>query len=173
METPTDSASTLIIHDRGRRLQPVASKESFKIRQWWMDFRFVREVERLEREKRVFKREQLEADCGLENHAVGTIRTGMRGVSAVNIALLFEKYRGDKDYIMFGVRNKELSGPHIPGIGSLERYEKFYYRYQTAAKWKIGRQPETHKEYYPSDPNNELWTPPARLSVGKKPKADE
>ena len=154
-----------VVSIRGRRVRPVTEKMAIKTRQWWMDFRFVREVERLEREGRVFKREQLEADCGLEKHAIGVVRSGMRGISAVNIVLLFEKYRGDMWYIMFGVRDKERSGGYIPGVGNIARYESFYYRYQTTARWKIGQQPESSPDYYPSDPNNELWSAPSRLNA--------
>ena len=169
--TPAPDDSGLVVSIRGRRVRPVTEKMAIKVRQWWMDFRYVREVERLEREGRVFKREQLETDCGFEKHALGVVRTGMRGVSAVNIALLFEKYRGDMWFIMYGVRDKERSGGYLPGIGNLNRYESYYFRYQAPAKWKIGKQPETHPEYFPADPNNELWTPSTRLNAKSPVKA--
>ena len=145
---------------------PVTPREIFRLKQWNIDFRFVREVELLERDGRVSSREDLERAIGMEHGGLATVRQGMRGVSLVNVVVLFEKYRGDKDYIMFGAaRNPELTNPYIPGIGRLSRYDPYYHTYNSVARWRIGPQPETHHQYYEKDPLNKLWVAPARKSI--------
>ncbi|MDO7852961.1 hypothetical protein [Hymenobacter convexus] len=163
---------------RQRRLLPLNQRQRDKVSQWEIDYRFVREVERMERDGRVEKRIILERDCGLENGAVSAIRAGMRGVSPVNIKRLFEQYRCDYNYILFGSNiDLELSKPYIPGVGRLNIHEPYYNRYQAPARWRVGARPETltphplgdkdkkWSSYYPDDPDNELWTAPPRMSV--------
>jgi hypothetical protein len=168
---------TPVIRERGRNVRPVTPREVFQLRQWEMDYRFVREVEYLEREGRVDDRYSLEKALGLERGAIAVIRNGLRGVGLVQVAILFEKYRGDRDYIMYGSRNKELTSPYIPGIGRIDKFQPYYHRYQSPARWRVGPRPETrtpnpddpndhrYSAYYPQDPDNELWAPPTRLSV--------
>ena len=165
--TPTELPSEAIItKHRGRRLVAIKPREVFKLRQWEMDFRFVREVEYLERDGRVSSRYDLERAIGMEKGAIATVRLGMRGVSAVHIVLLFELYRGDKDFIMFGAgRNPDLTNPYIPGRGRINSYEPFVHRYGSAARWKVGKRAESRPEYFPEDPENEQWSPPARKSI--------
>lgn len=151
---------------RGRKLVAIQERDTFKLMQWEMDFRFVRECEFLERDGRVSSRSDLERALGMERGGLSVIRLGGRGISAVHIRILFEKYRGDKDYIMFGgQRNKDLTNPYIPGIGRINGHEMFFHRYNSTARWKVGPRPETHEQYYPADPKNENWVPPTTKSI--------
>lgn len=152
-----------IVSERGKRLRPITSKEIFQLAQWEMDYRFVREVEYLEREGRVPSRRELEESIGLSRADLLAVRQGKRSVGLVNVKYLHEKYRGDRDYIMFGQRNKELAAPYIPGVGRIDRYEPFINVYQSPARWRVGPRPETQPEYYPSDPQNEQWAAPDRM----------
>lgn len=156
----------MTIKVRGRKLIAIQKRDTFKLMQWEMDFRFVREVEFLERDGRVTARHDLERAIGMERGGLSVIRLGGRGISAVHIRILFELYRGDKDYIIFGAaRNTELTNPYIPGIGRINGHEAYFHRYNSTAKWKVGPRPETSPQYFPSDPNNERWTEPARKSI--------
>jgi hypothetical protein len=160
---------------KARRLLPINDKQLLKLRQWEIDYRFVKEVEYLERDGRVSARPDLELAVGLETGGVANIRNGMRGVSCMNVVLLFELYRGDKDYILLGApRNTDLYKPFIPGVGRLNIHEAYYHRYPTAARWKVGPRPEfkvehptlkNYSPYYPQDPDNEGWTAPLRKSI--------
>jgi hypothetical protein len=186
---PPPPEPTPVVAHRGRKIRPVTPREVFQIRQWEMDYRFVKEVEYLEREGRIDSRYNLEKTLGLERGAISTIRLGLRGVGLVQVAILFEKFRGDRDYIMFGVHNKELSAPYIPGVGRIDRFEAFYHRYSSPARWRVGPRPETrtpnpdnpndhnYSAYYPEDPNNEQWSEPARRNInstkGKATAPDE
>lgn len=164
---PTDE---LIISKGGRRLRPVTEREVFKREQYEMDFRFVREVERLERERRVPGRVQLENSIGMEKGGLSSVRAGVRSVGLVQAKVLFEKYRGDMWFIIFGVRNKELTGPYVPGIGNIARYEGYIHRYTSSARWKVGSRPESQPEYYPLDPDNEQWRKPSRIADPDNPR---
>lgn len=151
---------------RGRRLVLVKPREVFKIEEWEQDLRFVREVELLERSGRVSSRYDLERAIGMEKGALATVRLGMRGVSKGHISRLFTLYRGDKDFILFGAaRATDLTNPYISGVGRIDKFEPFIHRYSSVARWKVGPRPETHPEYYPSDPNNEQWAEPARKNI--------
>lgn len=163
IELPSEA---IITKHRGRRLVAIKPREVFKLKQWEMDFRFVREVEYLERDGRVSSRYDLERAIGMEKGAIATIRLGMRGVSAVHIVLLFELYRGDKDFILFGAnRNPDLTNPYIPGRGRINSYEPFFHSYSSVARWKVGKRAESNPQYYSPDPLNEQWTAPARKSI--------
>lgn len=162
---------------RQRRLVPVSRRQRDKIDQWEIDYRFVREVERLERDGRVDKRVKLEQAVGLESGAVSAIRAGLRGVSILNVRRLFEHYRCDYNHIIFGSNiDLELSKPFISGLGRLNIHEPYYNRYQAPAKWRVGPRPETltphptnaalkFSAYYPDDPDNEGWTAPPRINA--------
>ena len=180
---PPKKENTFPIHvvgpdgKRQRRLVPLNRRQRDKIDQWEMDYRFVREVERLERDGRVEKRVKLEQDCGLEAGAVSSIRAGLRGVSALNIRRLFEHYRCDYNHIMFGSNlDLELSKPFVPGLGRLNIHEPYYNRYVAPARWRVGPRPETltphpldpnkkWSSYFPDDTDNENWTAPPRLNA--------
>ncbi len=173
-----------VISAYGKRLRPVTPKEVFQRAQWEMDYRFVREVEYLEREGRVSSRQDLEAAIGMVRGELLAVRAGKRQIGLVQVKMLQEKYRGDRDYIMFGVRNKELAAPYIPGVGRLDRYEPYIYQYRSPARWRIGAQPETrttnpqdpndrnYSGYFPSDPDNTLWTPSEKLPSNAKAKKE-
>lgn len=152
----------IITKHRGRRLVAIKPREVFKLKQWEMDFRFVQEVELLERDGRMSSRYDLERATGMEKGAIATVR----GVSAVQIVLLFELYRGDKVFILFGAaRNLDLTNPYIPGRGRINSFESFYHSYGSGARWKVGSRAETHSQYYPSDPNNEQWAESSRKNI--------
>jgi hypothetical protein len=157
----------VVIH-RGRKVRPVTPREIFQLRQWEMDYRFVREVEYLEREGRVESRYELEKTIGLGRGELLAVRAGKRQIGLVQVAILFEKYRGDRDYIMYGQRNKELAQPYIPGIGRIDRYQPYIFEYTSPARWRIGPRAEAVPEHYPSDPQNLLWTPSEKLPRSAK-----
>lgn len=158
-----------------RRLIPLTDKQAVKAEQWEMDYRFVKEVEYLEREGRVSSRAELELAVGMETGAIATIRNGMRGVSPVNIVRLWKLYRGDRNFIELGTnRDTELNKPYIPAIGRLNIYDGFYHRYSSVARWRVGPRPETRtphptlpswSAYFPDDIDNEKWSAPARNSI--------
>ena len=162
---------------RHRRVIPLTQRQRDKVRQWEIDYRFVREVERLERDGRVEKRVKLELAVGLEAGAIASIRNGMRGVSPANIALLFENFRCDMHHILLGSNlDLELSKAFIPGLGRLNIYEPYYHRYVNTARFRVGPRPETltphptdknlrFSAYWPDDPDNEQWTAPPRMSI--------
>jgi hypothetical protein len=152
-----------VIVERGKRLRPVAPRKAFQLIQWEMDFRFMREVEYLEREGRVPNRQALEEAIGLSRSVLLKVRAGQRSIGLVQVKMLHEKFRGDKDYIMFGQRNKELAAAYIPGIGRIDRYEPYIFVYQTPARWRVGPRAETDPAYCPIDPKNEQWTRPDRM----------
>jgi hypothetical protein len=168
-DNPSDEGKP-VISSRGRRLRPVAPKELLKLRQAEMDYRFVREVEHLEREGRVSSRSDLEEAVGLSRADILAIRAGKRGATLLNVVLLHEKYRGDRDFIMYGVRNKELSAPYISGVGRIDRYDPYIFQYASPARWKVGPREETQPEYCPQDPRNEQWIAPKLKSVASKKK---
>ena len=156
-----------------RRVLPLNQRQRQKVRQWEIDYRFVREVERLERDGRVDKRVKLEIAVGLEAGAVSNIRAGHRGISPVNIALLFEHYRCDMNHILLGT-NIDLDLSKRPVW--MEKHEPYYNRYQAPAKWRVGPRAETltphptnpdlkYSAYFPEDPDNEQWTAPPRMSI--------
>lgn len=150
----------------GRRLRAISHKETGLIRQWEIDYRFVREVEYLERAGRVSSRIDLETDIGIRAGQIAVIRAGLRGVTLVQILSLFEKYRADLQHILFGIpRDKERSNPYIPGVGRLDKYTPIIHHYNQSAQWRVGAREETHEGYYPDDPENKLWTPPKRRSI--------
>ena len=178
--------SSIVVSVNGRRLRPVTEREAFKARQYEMDFRFVREVEHLEREGRVPGRGQLEDSIGMEKGGLSSVRAGVRSVGMVQLVTLFEKYRGDMQFILFGVRDKERTNPFISGYGRIDKYEGYWHRYASGARWKVGPRPETQipdpndptkmwAPNYPSDPDNEQWREPSRVPAdgskrGRKPK---
>ncbi|GAC1371057.1 MAG: hypothetical protein NVS3B25_18880 [Hymenobacter sp.] len=173
---PEDTGPLIVV--RGQKLRPVTPKDVAKYEQYEMDFRFVREVEYLEREGRVPSRRALEKALRMERGAIAAIRLGVRGVNMYQYKKLHQLYRGDRDFILYGVRNKELNNPFIPGIGRLDKYEPYVTRYTSPARWKVGPRPESQSEYYPSDPNNELWTAPpikgpARKNAKKKEEGED
>lgn len=167
----------LVISQRGKRLRPVTSRQVIELQQWEIDFRFVREVERLERDGLIPNRGSLERSLGMRAGEISAIRSGLRGINPVHIAILFEKYRGDRDFILHGQRNQELSRPYIPGIGNIAKYEGFIHHYTSPAKWRCGPRPETLiptpgkpneplvAMHYPEDPKNEQWSPPKLKSI--------
>lgn len=175
-----DDTPDLVV--RGKRtMRKIENKDAFKLRQWEMDFRFVREVERLEREGHVPSRKILEKTVGLEVGGVAAIRLGTRGVGLVAVAILFDVYRGDRDFIMHGSRNKELSTPYVPGVGYINKYAPTYHLYSTTARWRVGVRPETrtphpdgsdapYSAYYPDDMENANWSPPNRKNVTSQDK---
>jgi hypothetical protein len=179
MQSPSSQLPTEekpIVIKQGKRLRPVTSKEIFQLTQWEMDFRFVREVEYLEREGRVPSRAELEEAIGLNRSELLAVRQGKRQIGLLQVRMLHEKFRGDRDYIMYGQRNKELSAPYIPGVGRIDRYEPYIHEYKSPARWRVGRRPETHPAYFPSDPENEQWSSPERLPSnvrGKKAAAEQ
>ena len=150
-----------------KRMVPITPRSVLKIEEWEIDFRFVREVEHLERIGRVQSRYALEMAVGIENGGIATIRLGMRGVSPANIKRLFNHYRGDKDYILLGAaRNPNLADPYIPELnGKLPAYRALYHKYSSPARWRIGPQPEAHPQHYLEDPENKLWTAPTRKNI--------
>jgi hypothetical protein len=93
-------------------------------------------------------------------------------VGLVQVKMLHEKYRGDRDYIMFGQRNKELAAPYIAGIGRIDRYEPYIFQYKSPARWRIGSRPETQPEYFPSDPENTEWKAPEKMPSKVKDKKE-
>lgn len=165
LNPPPPAEPVIPVAKRGRKLRPITPRQTFALRQWEMDFRFVREIEYLEREGRVSNRLDLERTLGLEAGGVAAIRLGLRGISTVHLAILHETYRGDRDYILHGVRNKELAAPYIAGIGRIDRHEPYYHRYASGARWRVGPRPETHPQYYPQDPENTQWTAPPRKNI--------
>ena len=152
-----------IVSVRGKRQRPITPREKFKLMQYEMDFRFVREVEYLEREGRSPGRVDLELSVGLEKGGVSTVRAGKRSIGPVQLRLLFELYRGDMNYVIFGAaRDKERTNPYISGYGRIDKFEPYIHRYQSIARWRVGARSETQPEYFPADPNNEHWTPSTR-----------
>ena len=162
----------LVLSKNGRRLLPTTPLQVVELLNWEIEFRFVRECERLERAGVVSSRGALELSLGLTRGELRSIRGGARGVSAAQIAILHEKYRGDRDYILHGRRNEELSRPYIPGIGNIAKYEGYIHVYNAPARWRVGPRPELvfpitpsdpNSEkgawHYPEDPNNEKWQP--------------
>lgn len=164
-----------LIVKQGKRLRPITSKEIFQLTQWEMDFRFVREVEYLEREGRVPSRQELELVIGMNRAELLAVRQGKRQIGLLQVRMLHEKFRADLGYIMYGSpRNKELSTPYIPGIGRIDRYEPYIHEYKSPARWRVGRREETQAEYCPSDPQNEKWTRPDRMpGEDKKEEAEQ
>jgi hypothetical protein len=175
---------TPVVTHRGRKVRSVTPREVFQLRQWEMDYRFVKEVEYLEREGRVSSRQDLEVAIGLGRGELLAVRAGKRQIGLVQVALLFEKYRGDRDYIMYGQRNKELATPYIPGVGRIDKHEAYYHRYSSPARWRVGPRPETrtpnpddpndhhYSAYYPEDPDNTLWQPSEKLPSKAKLKKE-
>ncbi|MBH8567307.1 hypothetical protein KB206_00310 [Microvirga sp. STS02] len=163
-----NSDSGLVVSVNGKRLRPVTSKEALALEEAEMDYRFVREVEHLERSGRVAGRGQLEADLFLPPGSISLIRSGHRSIGKLHIKRLFELYRGDYKYILFGVRDKEHTGSYISGIGNIDKYVPYIHSYPSPARWKVGPRPETHPEYCMKDPNNEQWQPPTRESEVSK-----
>ena len=156
----------ILVRSRGRKLIAVEKRDVFKLMQWEMDYRFVRECEFLERDGRVSSRYDLERALGMERGGLSTVRLGGRGISAVHVRILFEKYRGDKDFILFGAgRNPELTNPYIPGIGRINGNEQYFHRYNSTARWRVGCRPESDARYFPADPLNENWSAPSTLSI--------
>ena len=162
---------------RARRVIPLTQRQRDKVRLWEIDYRFVREVERMERDGRAEKRIKLEQAVGLEAGAIASIRNGVRGVSPANIALLFENFRCDMNHIMLGSNiDLELSKPFISGLGRLNIYEPYYHRYVNTARFRVGPRPETltphptnaglkFSAYWPDDPDNNEWKAPLRMSI--------
>jgi hypothetical protein len=171
-KTPLPAQEQPVISAAGKRMRPITPREVFQFAQWEMDFRFVREVEYLEREGRVSNRNDLEAAIGLGRGEILAIRAGKRQVGLVQVKMLHEKYRGDRDYIMFGQRNKELAAPYIAGIGRIDRYEPYIFQYKSPARWRIGSRPETQPEYFPSDPENTEWKAPEKMPSKVKDKKE-
>lgn len=147
--TPTDS------------LRPVPVGVSKKLLlQWHIDFRFVREVERLEREGRVKSRGHLEGEIGMSRGYLAGVRRGRYNVGMAHTAQLKRLYNADVNYILLGQRVEGLSEPIIWEDGrkkELRRYPGYMYQYGQPAGFNIGNQPETHPDYYPPDPDNRLW----------------
>lgn len=142
-------------------LAPLAvPKRQYK--QWLIDYRFVREVERLEREGRVKSRGHLEETLGMSHGAVALIRQGRLTANAAHIAELKRLYNGDYEYVLFGVAQPDKSEALVWQNGrakKLDTYPPFSYEYKKPAGWKIGPMPEAVAAHYPSDPENKLWEP--------------
>jgi hypothetical protein len=143
-------------------LAPLAvPKRQYK--QWLIDFRFVREVERLEREGRVKSRGHLEETLGMSHGAVALIRQGRLTANAAHIAELKRVYNGDYEYVLFGVPQPDKSEAVVwengRGKKKLDVYPPLYYEYKKPAGWKVGPMPEADPRHYPSDPENKLWEP--------------
>ncbi|UYZ60057.1 hypothetical protein [Hymenobacter latericus] len=138
------------------RQRRITDKDAKKLETYEIDFRFVREVERLEREGRVRSRVTLEKDLGMSKGTISTVRAGHRGVGAEHLKRLKEKYNGDYHYILFGFKDPhDTSGPLRMGR-RLDVHVPYTLRYAAPAAWKCGPRPEEDAAHYPDDPQNEL-----------------
>jgi hypothetical protein len=155
MKISLPAEPSLVVKRGNKRMLPVTPHEVNELMTWEIEYRFVREVERLERSGVVPSRGELERVVGLFPGDIRAIRGGIRGVGLAQLALLHEKYRGDRDYILHGRRNEELSKPYIPGIGNIAKYEGFIHQYKAPARWRCGPRPELVFPLVPSDPNSE------------------
>ena len=150
---------------RGRKLVALKERDVIKMIQWEIDFRFIRECEALEIAGRVSSREDLERALYLDKGALSTVRGGARGISPCHIRLLFELYRADVTYILFGQRtNTALTDPLINGK-RIDVYKGYYHRYNATARWKIGQRAEAFPAHYALDPLNEQWRAPGTKNI--------
>lgn len=196
MPAPRHKATTNAIQpvklDPDARMRKLSLEEKNKLGQYLIDFRFVREVERMEREGRVkWPRANLERELGMNVGVIAEIRAGKRGVLPVHIARLKLLCNSDTSYILLGVRDPDHSSPYA-GARRFAVHEPYYFRYGKPAGWKAGPQPETptpnpdgsdtlYSAYYPEDPENKLWAPHkiagkhahARVKKGEQVEAQE
>lgn len=153
-----------------RALRPITEAEKRRRAQWWIDFRFVREVERLERDGRVRSRGHLEASIGLGRGVVADIRRGRRGCLPVHVVLLKQLYNADYEHILFGAPlNLEKSAPYVTGRGRINTWQPLVFAYSTPAGWKVGPQPEEDARHYPPDPTGAQWVPHELAHRAAKP----
>ncbi|GAA4391667.1 hypothetical protein [Hymenobacter koreensis] len=123
----------------------VADKAQVNLEQHWIDYRFVKEVEKIEREGRSQSRVWIERQLGLPAGTCSEIRRGTRGIGAVHIARLKRKFNADHNFILFGVRNNDISLPYIVKGRDKVRvdvFEPYIHMYNAAPNWKIGERPE-------------------------------
>ncbi|MGI4873207.1 MAG: helix-turn-helix domain-containing protein [Janthinobacterium lividum] len=152
-----------------RRLRKLTAKISISERTWLASFRFVREVERIEREGRVKSRTALELLIGIKAGTISQIRAGRNDASLGMAIALREALNADLNYIMYGVRVPELAEPLFPLPGRTDDlfYKPVVHEYKAPAGWKIGPMAEAVAAHYPDDPKNSFWQPhkdsPARV----------
>ena len=147
----------------GSYLRPISPATREKLRQYEIDYRFVREVERMEWDGRCKNRSWLEKQMGITSGVIAEIRRGRRGVLPTHIALLKQIVNADHNWILFGGDRPDIekSAPYMPGRGRLDVFEGYAHRYGTPAGWKVGPRPEQYPACYPDDPENKQWKPHA------------
>jgi len=158
-----------------RRLKALASfKERRQTLDAWIDYRFVREVERLEREGRIKSRGFLEAQLDMTRGTITDIRRGRRSPSPAQIVLFYQHFQADRDHIETGVQlDRERAAPRFPLLGKEHGDKEVYfppfaYEYHTPAGWRVGPQPEQDPRHCPIDPTGEKWEPHPLAKEGKK-----
>ena len=158
----------------GPRLRPIDKNEFNKRIQYEIEYRFVKEVERLEREGRSKGRGWIEEVLQLNSGGIADIRRGRTGIMAYHIQLLKRLLNGDDRWVIHGVGqpDAEYSRPYVLARGGkLDIFRPYIHPYLQPAGWKCGPRAETHEAYYPDDPGNALWQPYAR--AGKVAKANQ
>ena len=146
-------------------LRPLGDFKKERVIQFGVDYRFVREVERLEREGFVERRAFLEKAIGLPIGSVTDIRAGKRGIGVGHIVLLQKIYLADFRYILFGQRIPYTT-EELYLLDRLPHYEPIQHVYSASARWRIGPMAETHPDYYPPDPENKHWKAIRRTAKG-------
>ncbi|GGG60949.1 hypothetical protein [Hymenobacter glacieicola] len=140
------------------KLRAITEKDVTDQEQWLIDRRFVLECQRLEREGRVENRVTLEEHLGMFKGALAAIRRGVLGTRPFHISRLKQRYNGDVNYILFALRQEEISAPirYMAGVGKvdLRKFEPFTHEYSQTAKWKAGPLAEEDAGHFPDDPQN-------------------
>jgi transcriptional regulator with XRE-family HTH domain len=104
----------------------------------WINYRFVKEVERLAREGRVLNRQWLVQLLYATPTAISKVRLGKAQVQAHWLVLLKQHLNADFHFILWGVDRPDISGPVKVVQGDrirLDVFPKVTLAYAVAANW--------------------------------------
>lgn len=116
------------VSNEARRLPNKQRREHIS---WVHTHRFIEEVHRLEEEGRVPSRKILEEKLLLRYGSVTSMRAGRLRVSTEEIQLLKQEYNGDFQYILFGIRDPEVSSYMRAGKSLIVKKGGYVFHYQS------------------------------------------
>ena len=115
------------ISNEARRIPHKQAREHIE---WVQTHRFIEEVHRLEQEGRVPSRKLLEENLFLRYGSITSMRGGRLRVGTAEIYRLKHEYNGDFQYILIGMRDRDISGPLKAGR-DLRQHKGYAFPYST------------------------------------------